>query len=84
MRIVLVLASMFYLVSCSSDSGSEIVVDCSESDFEINIENLIQPGCQEKGSFSILATGGEPPYTYKVGENDFSDRFTFTTSGRGD
>ncbi len=84
MRRILVFSFAIYLLSCSSDNGSEVVIDCSESDLEINIENLIQPGCQKKGSFSILASGGEPPYTYRLGDNEFLDNFTFNGLDAGD
>ncbi|MFY0686818.1 MAG: hypothetical protein JXQ90_06615 [Cyclobacteriaceae bacterium] len=63
------------LISCTSDNGEDMKLDCSESDLSLSVITSTDPTCNTAGSFEVAATGGKSPYRYAI------DTTQYQTSG---
>ncbi len=64
------------LVGCN-DGSENPGIDCSGSDLSLEITDFVKSDCDEPGSVSLSASGGEGNYTYSVDDGVFQDSPVF-------
>jgi hypothetical protein len=81
---LLILAGLFFLSSCESEKEPE-PVDCNSSDLTLVLDAVTDvSGCgNPNGSIIITATGGVPPYQFKINSNAFQTANTFENLAAG-
>ncbi|WP_370086174.1 hypothetical protein [Ekhidna sp.] len=58
----------------SEDPG----IDCGESDLSIQVVSSVKSDCDQPGSITVAAEGGEGGYSYSIDETAFQDSGLFT------
>jgi hypothetical protein len=71
-------------MNCVSDSGEDLEIDCTQTDLTITITSQSDPTCNEAGTISVEASGGEGPYQFSLNGNGATSNNTFTELNAGD
>ncbi|MCI0750521.1 MAG: SprB repeat-containing protein [Flammeovirgaceae bacterium] len=83
-NVLLTLITLFFLVTCSSNDAPE-PFDCSTTDLDIELATKSNPSdcVTNDGSIEVSATGGTPPYQFRLGTGAFGTSSLFQNQGGG-
>ncbi|WP_436516069.1 hypothetical protein [Ekhidna sp. To15] len=71
---LIIITCLSTLINCKSDDPG---IDCSASDLSLEVSEFVKSDCDDPGSVSLTASGGEGEYTYSIGGGGFQSSPVF-------